>query len=82
MSYPKKLMSITELTAIGFSREDLEKWVHQTDFPTFRSGTRGTWRINTDYLDAWLIKHNYMKHPSSDLIRINEAIKKQTKRRV
>lgn len=74
MPYPKRWMTITELNKEGLSREDLENWVHVKDFPAMRVGKRGTWRIDTSLLDAWLIKHGYMKHPNIDLIKITEAI--------
>lgn len=69
--YPKKFMTINELVKIGFSREELKKWVNAKDFPSMRSGKNGNWRINTDLLDAWLIKKGFMKKPSEDLLKIN-----------
>lgn len=75
MPYPKKFMTITELDSIGVSRELLNDWVHIRDFPAMRNGKRGNWRVNTDLLDAWMIKHGYMKHPNPDLLKIVEAMK-------
>ena len=73
MPYPKKFMSISELDKQGISREHLEVWVHMKDFPSFRVGDRGHWKVNTDLLDPWLIKKGYMKYPNKELQKIKDA---------
>ena len=76
-TYPKRYMTITELDEqCGLSREDLEVWVHQKDFPSVRTSPKARWRIDTVYLDAWLIKKGYMKYPGLDLLAINQALSK------
>lgn len=74
MPYPKKFMTITELSEIGLPIRDLKCWVHIKDFPSMRVGKRGQWKINTDYLDAWLIKRRYMKMPSEEILKITSVL--------
>jgi hypothetical protein len=74
MNYPKRFMTITELVKLGLSREELKDWVHAKDFPSMRSGTNCTWRVDTNLLDAWMIKHGYLKRPNSDLLSIKAMI--------
>lgn len=76
-NYPKRFMTITELDKLcGISREDLEIWVHQKDFPSFRTSSKSRWRVDTYYLDEWLIKEGYMKYPGLDLLAIKKALSK------
>lgn len=41
MTYPKALMSITELVKMGFSRETLKEYSRVKDAPTTRTGGGG-----------------------------------------
>lgn len=57
MNYPKPIMSITELTKLGYSRALLNQWVHIKGFPCFKSDTkRGKYFIRVTDMDKWLEK--------------------------
>lgn len=64
MEYEKKLMSITELVLLGYSRDVLNNWVHITDFPCRRTSPKGKWLIDTAKLEKWLSKHKLKKDAS------------------
>lgn len=73
MTFEKQLMTISELEQKGFSREDLERWVHIRGFPAMRNGKQGRWRIDTELLIPWLIKKGIMKRPDPELRKIKDA---------
>lgn len=58
MKYPKPIMSITELTQLGYSRSMLNQWVHIKGFPAFKTSKKkkAKWLIDTDKLDDWIEK--------------------------
>lgn len=57
MKYPKSIMSITELTQLGYSRALLNQWVHIKGFPCFKNNCkRGKYFINVNAMEKWLEK--------------------------
>lgn len=54
MKYPKALMSITELVAMGFSRYELNCIIHDPDAPVIWSVGKGKAKIVTEELDEYL----------------------------
>lgn len=61
MQYPKPLMSIPELSAMGYPERDLRDLVHVSGFPARRLKKRGKWLIETARLDPWLEKRGLKK---------------------
>lgn len=55
MPYPKKYMSITELTELGIKRETLNNWAHIRGAPVVRTSNKEKAKIlfDTDKLDQW-----------------------------
>ena len=58
MKYPKPMMSITELTALGFSRDYLQKAVHckHSDEFAYRTGRGGKFMVDTEKFDKAIRK--------------------------
>ncbi|MCT4544596.1 MAG: hypothetical protein N4A63_13725 [Vallitalea sp.] len=55
MEYPKSVMSITELTQLGYSRALLNQWVHIKGFPCFKSNAkRGKYFIRVIDMEKWI----------------------------
>ncbi len=61
MQYPKPLMSIPELSKMGYPERELRNLVHVTGFPARRLKKGGKWLIDTAKLDRWLIRKGLMK---------------------
>lgn len=59
MNYPKRMMSITELTEMGYGRRTLNNWSHIRGFPVIRTSKskRAKQLVNTDKLDQWIDKN-------------------------
>lgn len=53
MKYPKLIMSITELTELGFSRDYLKRCTHIKGFPGTRTSKKGKWMIDTEEFEKW-----------------------------
>lgn len=72
--YPKRWMTINELVNEGFGSRELKQWVHVKGFPAMKGkASNSPWKIDTQLLDAWLIKKGIMKRPDSDLLKIKDA---------
>lgn len=72
--YPKRWMTINELVNEGFGSRELKEWVHIKGFPCMKGKAKNSpFKIDTYYLDAWLIKKGIMKRPDSDLLKIKDA---------
>jgi hypothetical protein len=56
MNYPKPLMSITELVAMGYSRWDLKCYANAKGAPVIRTIGRGKSLFMTDKLDEFIMK--------------------------
>lgn len=61
MQYPKPLMSIPELSKMGYPERELRNLVRVTGFPARRLKKGGKWLIDTTKLDRWLIHKGLMK---------------------
>lgn len=53
MNYPKPIMSITELTKLGFSRDYLKRCIHIKGFPGTRTSPNGKWIVDTEEFEKW-----------------------------
>ncbi len=74
MPYPKRWMTIQELSKEGLGVRDLKEWVHIKGFPCMKGKSKNSpFKIDTYYLDAWLTKKGYMKYPSKELQKIKDA---------
>ncbi len=58
MIFPKQLMSISELTEMGFSRYELNKYVHARGCPVIISPGGGKYKIDTEKFPEWLREYN------------------------
>lgn len=56
MQYPKQLMSITELVAMGYSRWDLRCYANAKGAPVIRTIGKGKTLYLTEKLDDFIIK--------------------------
>lgn len=56
MEYPKQLMKLSELSALGFSMKQLREYVHQPGCPCMRTGNtkNSHYLIDTTKFDDWL----------------------------
>ncbi len=56
MDYPKRFMSITELTELGHSRMALNQYAHAKGSPVIRTSNKPKSKIlfDTSKLDKWL----------------------------
>lgn len=55
MNFPKKIMTITEISQLGFSRRYLQDCAHiQGNKFALRRGTRGKFMIDTDEFNKFL----------------------------
>ena len=55
MDYPKKIMSVSELAELGFSKEFLRQIAHAPGAPVFRlDGRNSKIHFNTQYLDEFI----------------------------
>lgn len=54
MTYPKPLMTITEMLPLGFTRDELNKAVH-SEGQNFahKQSERGKWKIDTEKFEVW-----------------------------
>lgn len=57
MHYPKKLMTIQELVAMGYSEYTLRDLVHRKGFPSRQFYKRGPWLIDTEEMEKYFDKH-------------------------
>lgn len=53
MQYPKPIMSITELTTLGFSRETLKQYTRIKGFPGTKTPGGGKWIVDTEEFEKW-----------------------------
>lgn len=63
MEYPKKLMKISELEKMGYSKELLKKWVHFSDFPCRKFGKHqnSPFFVDTEKFENWQRKKGFIK---------------------
>ncbi|MFV0382352.1 MAG: hypothetical protein ACK5KR_09085 [Breznakia sp.] len=56
--YPKPIMRVTELVAMGFDRATLVRWMEESDFPKRRMGLnpKSPWGIPTAAFEQWQIE--------------------------
>jgi len=56
MQYPKQRMKITEMVSLGFSRDELNRYVHMKGCPAIKNGQGKTshWVFDTSEFDKWL----------------------------
>lgn len=57
MEYPKQLMSIEELSSMGYPKRWLKDQCHIRGFPARRTSERGKWLIDTAALEDWFHRH-------------------------
>lgn len=53
MVYPKKIMSITELVALGFSRDELKRYTRISSCPATKTYGGGKWLFDTEKFEEW-----------------------------
>ena len=53
MKYPKPLMGVSELVEMGFSREQLKRYLRIEGCPATKTPGGGKWKFDTEKFEEW-----------------------------
>lgn len=76
MNYPKRLMSITELSELGYAKATLRKYARAKGSPIILTAGGGKIYFDTDRLDGFIADYNkQIQREVERRIRVNEIKK-------
>lgn len=69
LGMPERVMSFTELVALGYSRAQLKTYCREEDFPGIKTPGGGKWLVYVEQLPAWIEKYNRRNNIRSEAVK-------------